>query len=110
MRSLLPSAFSMRILPHLQDSGGFFVAVFRKKASVEQCAPADRVETELEAEPQLHSSASSSSTQLAPAKKKKCSFFGFRESPFEFLSADEPIWLSIQYGAGSSFSANALRA
>ena len=32
MRSLIRFGYSMRIYPHLQDTGGFFVAVLQRKA------------------------------------------------------------------------------
>lgn len=94
----------VRVLPHLQDTGGFFVAVFEKhhslpwesaaKAKTEQsasngsAAPSSAVPEE-KAEEKVDESTNS------PAKKKR-KVYGYREDPFCFFTENEPTWPIIR--------------
>nr|CAD7586518.1 unnamed protein product [Timema genevievae] len=81
----------IRILPHQQDTGGFFVAVLEKLGSLPwEAAPAkdinpirapgDPIPPRQDREPQ----------------RKKRKLQTFREDPFIFFTEDEPLWPSIR--------------
>lgn len=85
----------MRLLPHLQNTGGFFVAVLIKNKPLPW-------ET---SEPSVSSTATTSDgdttadtgdkkDEKPPAKKRR--IFGFKEDPYVFFEKEEPIWESIQ--------------
>uniref|UniRef100_A0A8C1XU79 tRNA (cytosine(34)-C(5))-methyltransferase n=1 Tax=Cyprinus carpio TaxID=7962 RepID=A0A8C1XU79_CYPCA len=112
----------MRILPHHQNTGGFFVAVLVKKAPMpwnrpdgsSADAPVEAVEGETPAEgnpscPLMDGvcyCSFSSVTELhidmkcsvcsSPPPPKKMKLFGFKEDPFVFLTEDDPIFPPIQ--------------
>nr|CAD7396849.1 unnamed protein product [Timema cristinae] len=82
---------NIRILPHQQDTGGFFVAVLEKLGSLPwEAAPAkdtnpirapgDPIPPRQDREPQ----------------RKKRKLQTFREDPFIFFTEDEPLWPSIR--------------
>ncbi|KAI1300183.1 RNA cytosine-C(5)-methyltransferase NSUN2 [Halotydeus destructor] len=78
----------MRILPHLQDTGGFFVAVIRKTV--------DRLPWE-SANP---NSASAEKEEVGgaepPSNKRKYPRGSFKEDPFMFFKGEEPEWLEVK--------------
>lgn len=79
--------YSIRILPHHQDTGGFFVAVMEKikplpwEASI---TPSDELVDE----------AKVNNYKRKPKKRK---YQGYREDPFIFLTVDDPVWPEIRY-------------
>ncbi|RWS08052.1 tRNA (cytosine(34)-C(5))-methyltransferase-like protein, partial [Dinothrombium tinctorium] len=81
----------VRILPHQQDTGGFFVAVLKKLVDV---LPWEKENSE------------SDSYKVPPKKKLK----GFKEDPFFFFQGDEEEWLKIKsfYRISNEFPANQL--
>ncbi|CAG0900422.1 unnamed protein product [Darwinula stevensoni] len=89
----------LRILPHHQDTGGFFVAVLKKLAPWSSAEAVQRDETKTaEGENDIQASAS-------PPKKKK-RFYGYKEDPFIYFEKGEPVWKEqIQkfYGIKDSF-------
>ncbi|XP_041104391.1 RNA cytosine-C(5)-methyltransferase NSUN2-like isoform X1 [Polyodon spathula] len=113
----------MRILPHHQNTGGFFVAVLVKKApmpwnrchpklgnkTTEPAAEAEKtpaetadeaVEAAMKDKPKdLEASRESTVKQdgvCGPPPSKKMKLFGFKEDPFVFLSEDDPVFPPIQ--------------
>uniref|UniRef100_UPI00398EE944 RNA cytosine C(5)-methyltransferase NSUN2 isoform X2 n=1 Tax=Pristiophorus japonicus TaxID=55135 RepID=UPI00398EE944 len=105
----------IRILPHHQNTGGFFVAVLEKKAPMpwNKREPKLRhktaaVDTPTEgADEKLavmdeakksdgEESSASKDGVCCPPPSKKMKLFGFKEDPFVFLSEDDPIFLPIQ--------------
>ncbi|XP_029023349.1 RNA cytosine C(5)-methyltransferase NSUN2 [Betta splendens] len=135
----------MRILPHHQNTGGFFVAVLVKKAPMpwNKRYPKLRKETSSSAAPQSSSTVASTPTHPAsnpeaaveepkggdpadevdeeaaeeapkgaalaqeaaaaapegvcgPPPFKKMRLFGYKEDPFVFLTADDPVFTTIQ--------------
>ncbi|KAM3858634.1 RNA cytosine C(5)-methyltransferase NSUN2 [Diretmus argenteus] len=129
----------MRILPHHQNTGGFFVAVLVKKApmpwnkrypklrkdlssssaaqtdSPAATTPTDAsllpeaaleevegVEVKLEGEGGEEAPKGASRAQettagvCGPPPSKKMKLFGFKEDPFVFLTADDPVFTPIQ--------------
>lgn len=75
----------IRILPHYQNTGGFFVALLKKKVDSfpwESSEPENKV-----AEPK---------TEVDDKKNKKSKYLGFREEPFNFLTEQSDDWLSLK--------------
>uniref|UniRef100_A0A672LMK0 tRNA (cytosine(34)-C(5))-methyltransferase n=1 Tax=Sinocyclocheilus grahami TaxID=75366 RepID=A0A672LMK0_SINGR len=92
----------MRILPHHQNTGGFFVAVLVKKAPMPwnrrypKCALLDGVfYCSFSSVTVLHIDMKCSVCS-SPPPPKKMKLFGFKEDPFVFLTEDDPIFPSIQ--------------
>uniref|UniRef100_A0A8C2DGL8 tRNA (cytosine(34)-C(5))-methyltransferase n=1 Tax=Cyprinus carpio TaxID=7962 RepID=A0A8C2DGL8_CYPCA len=99
----------MRILPHHQNTGGFFVAVLVKKApmpwnrrypkSTEVLAPAEELqmgECPADAPVEAVEGESPCSVCSSPPPPKKMKLFGFKEDPFVFLTEDDPIFPPVQ--------------
>lgn len=80
----------IRILPHLQNTGGFFVAVLRK---IEERLPweEDPTETIKEIMPK-----DSNDPQNPKHSKKKIKFTGFKEDPFIFVDEIDSDWQAIK--------------
>ncbi|XP_060760670.1 RNA cytosine C(5)-methyltransferase NSUN2 [Neoarius graeffei] len=109
----------MRILPHHQNTGGFFVAVLVKKAPMpwnrrypklrNKEAISDKMQAE-EGEGEAAAAAAEGDAVLentpemeakkdgvcGPPPSKKMKLFGFKEDPFVFLTEDDPVFLPIQ--------------
>uniref|UniRef100_A0A665UFC7 tRNA (cytosine(34)-C(5))-methyltransferase n=1 Tax=Echeneis naucrates TaxID=173247 RepID=A0A665UFC7_ECHNA len=86
----------MRILPHHQNTGGFFVAVLVKKAPMpwnkkypKAGAPGGKVT-------KCHSIVCVRSLFSRPPPMKKMKLFGYKEDPFVFLTEDDPVFTTIQ--------------
>uniref|UniRef100_A0A667XY50 tRNA (cytosine(34)-C(5))-methyltransferase n=1 Tax=Myripristis murdjan TaxID=586833 RepID=A0A667XY50_9TELE len=109
----------MRILPHHQNTGGFFVAVLVKKAPMPwnkrypkvlslTHTHTYRLAMGLDSEGEGAGDKTpkgASQAQETPAKQdgvcgpppsKKMRLFGFKEDPFVFLSEDDPVFSPIQ--------------
>ncbi|KAI5704527.1 hypothetical protein M8J75_006344 [Diaphorina citri] len=111
----------LRLLPHQQDTGGFFIAVLEKvrplpaeqtkldreaayKSSLAEetqdkiseettaiAAATDNGEAESKPEPEA-----SSPTREPPSKKRKRQPQGYKEDPFVFFNTDEAVWPPIR--------------
>lgn len=86
----------IRVLPHLQNTGAFFVAALTKKRLMpweKKTEEKDEVQT---AENGDEGEASQASEP--PAKKKKVNyrFQGYNEDPFVFFAEKEPVWQQIK--------------
>ncbi|KAG1701199.1 tRNA (cytosine(34)-C(5))-methyltransferase [Nymphon striatum] len=77
----------IRILPHHQDTGCFFVAVIEKKGSL----PWQKVSTELDAE--AHEDEVPESVEYSRKKRKPR---GYKEDPFFFFKENEPVWTELK--------------
>uniref|UniRef100_A0A8D0CB46 tRNA (cytosine(34)-C(5))-methyltransferase n=1 Tax=Salvator merianae TaxID=96440 RepID=A0A8D0CB46_SALMN len=123
----------LRILPHHQNTGGFFVAVLIKKSPMPwnkrhskhkqtqkaaSIVPMTAEQSPLEvvkdqavieakhADPLVDEDAESKKNGVCgPPPSKKMKLFGFKEDPFVFLSEDDPLFLLIQsfYALDPSF-------
>ena len=101
---------SFRILPHRQNTGGFFVAVIEKtrelsgKPSVEDDDVAVKEKEETTKEDEEKEKVS------PPAKKSKPWFQGFREAAFIFLKRSDSQWEDVRstYELSESFPAEQL--
>ncbi|XP_050356075.1 tRNA (cytosine(34)-C(5))-methyltransferase [Nymphalis io] len=90
----------IRILPHHQDTGGFFVAVFEKTAQLPW-----------EKEPKSSKPEKEAETEKKEPPKKKRRMGGYREDPFVFFSGDtEDVFPSIKefYDLDDSFDSTCL--
>uniref|UniRef100_A0A672FYY8 tRNA (cytosine(34)-C(5))-methyltransferase n=1 Tax=Salarias fasciatus TaxID=181472 RepID=A0A672FYY8_SALFA len=98
----------MRILPHHQNTGGFFVAVLVKKAPMpwnkrypkvlHLCSPQEG-EAEKEAptgDPSAQEAGANQDGVCGPPPSKKMKLFGYKENPFVFLTEDDPVFTTIQ--------------
>ncbi|XP_038653122.1 RNA cytosine C(5)-methyltransferase NSUN2 [Scyliorhinus canicula] len=106
----------IRILPHHQNTGGFFVAVLEKNAPMpwnkrepklkhKTAAAATPVEDAVEKPAVMdetkitdggEESSASKDGICCPPPSKKMKLFGFKEDPFVFLNEDDAIFLPIQ--------------
>lgn len=75
----------IRILPHYQNTGGFFVALLKKNVN---SFPWENSENEVKV--------TESKTEPDEKKNKKSKYMGFREEPFNFLTEQSEDWLSIK--------------
>lgn len=86
----------LRVLPHLQNTGGFFVAVIRKTVdtlSWETSPQKEPLDLRQEEKPEDLNSERQSSNQR-PRKKRR--IFGYKEDPFIFLDQNEADWPKIK--------------
>lgn len=89
----------MRILPHFQNSGGFFVAVLTKTKGLPWCRQEQEADTPAEAKADGEGSQKAEDgAKPAPwgPQRKKRRIQGYKEDPYVFFTADEPIWSSIR--------------
>lgn len=111
----------MRILPHFQNTGGFFVAILTKKCNLpwerrRQKKQSKDTETKTKTETDLAADTATATdvgdVTNEPPKQKKRRIFGYKEDPFVFFEKDEPIWQGIKsfydIGASSAFDSTQL--
>jgi len=80
----------IRILPHHQDTGGFFVTVMEKIKQLPWQACVNKTEVETE------NSENPLENKNYRRKQKKKKYHGYKEDPFVFLTDDDPIWPEIK--------------
>jgi hypothetical protein len=85
------SLLSIRILPHQQDTGGFFVAVIKKVRPLAQEAAAKAGDEK--------AAADSTTEDKVPwrLQRKRRRLHGYKEDPFVFFTEDEPLLPSLRY-------------
>uniref|UniRef100_A0A667XXY8 tRNA (cytosine(34)-C(5))-methyltransferase n=1 Tax=Myripristis murdjan TaxID=586833 RepID=A0A667XXY8_9TELE len=93
----------MRILPHHQNTGGFFVAVLVKKAPMPWNKRYPKVLSlththtyRLSNNSVVKKKNKKNKNTVQPPPSKKMRLFGFKEDPFVFLSEDDPVFSPIQ--------------
>uniref|UniRef100_A0A7N8XY46 tRNA (cytosine(34)-C(5))-methyltransferase n=1 Tax=Mastacembelus armatus TaxID=205130 RepID=A0A7N8XY46_9TELE len=98
----------MRILPHHQNTGGFFVAVLVKKAPMpwnkrypKSCQLAGlinkgRLLSHCKEKKLLFPGKIKNPLHCRPPPSKKMKLFGYKEDPFVFLTEDDPVFTTIQ--------------
>lgn len=99
---------SLRILPHHQNTGGFFVSVLKKVAPLPwEAAVKERHETDQNPAKENSSTTPEDSKKeevatvvkeqgpRSPARKKR-KIRGFKEDPYIFFQADEELWPPIK--------------
>lgn len=106
---------SMRILPHHQNTGAFFVAVLEKVSPLKDKEKSALVITD-GAEAAVNSSSEAASNKrinedrLPQNQRKRRRKNGFREDPFVFFDEDEKIWPEIRsyYNISGDFDVKCL--
>uniref|UniRef100_G3P2N6 tRNA (cytosine(34)-C(5))-methyltransferase n=1 Tax=Gasterosteus aculeatus aculeatus TaxID=481459 RepID=G3P2N6_GASAC len=115
----------MRILPHHQNTGGFFVAVLVKKAPMPwnrrypkhswgffslqlkrdvssasavqaEGSPAASTPTDAPRPPDSVPAAAEGEMEVEGGASKKMKLFGYKEDPFVFLTEEDPVFTTIQ--------------
>uniref|UniRef100_A0A336KDT8 tRNA (cytosine(34)-C(5))-methyltransferase n=1 Tax=Culicoides sonorensis TaxID=179676 RepID=A0A336KDT8_CULSO len=84
----------IRILPHHNNTGAFFVAVLQKTKPLPWRRNEDEVPSEQSIEKQIQEE--SRDAAPPPAKKRKNEYTGFKEDPFFFFNKDEPMFKDIK--------------
>jgi tRNA (cytosine34-C5)-methyltransferase len=84
----------MRVLPHQQDTGGFFIAVLEKRKMLpwEQKIDERSVEAFSRKSDEQFAAQQATNTDTEQPRKKKKFNFGFREDPFVFFAPDEELF------------------
>lgn len=90
----------IRVLPHHQNTGGFFVALLEKSAlcpweAVAKAAAAAAAQQKDEGEDGSSPAGPPPAKVFEPCQKKR-KFFGFREDPFVYIKKDDPVYKEIQ--------------
>ncbi|KAM9824142.1 RNA cytosine C(5)-methyltransferase NSUN2 [Neosynchiropus ocellatus] len=94
----------MRILPHHQNTGGFFVAVLVKRAAMPWNKRFPKLKKEVsgseapteDGEEEVDARSSDIAKVCGPPPPKKMKLFGYKEDPFVFLTEDDPVFTTIQ--------------
>jgi hypothetical protein len=90
--SLQIAFLSIRILPHHQNTGGFFVAAFEKVGPLPWESSKKKANTT--GTDDATGDAASESSEGPPKKKRRP--YGYREDPFVFFDKIEPLWTEIK--------------
>uniref|UniRef100_A0A8B9ZBF9 tRNA (cytosine(34)-C(5))-methyltransferase n=1 Tax=Buteo japonicus TaxID=224669 RepID=A0A8B9ZBF9_9AVES len=100
----------LRILPHHQNTGGFFVAVLIKKSPMPWNKRQPKKLPQRTGDTEVTAANSDNGSECwyflyRPPPSKKMKLFGFKEDPFVFLPEDDPLFLPIQkfYALDPSF-------
>lgn len=84
----------MRILPHFQNTGGFFIAVIRKLPSPEKEKSTEGIAESVDSKPEVHDESTppeadeSRQMKCPPAKRLK---HVYEENPFKFIDDNEQL-------------------
>lgn len=96
---------ALRILPHLQNTGGFFVAVLKKlSADLPWETPISKVEITSSDQSKDNVDGDTVKPRQQPHSKKR-RLTGFKEDPFIFMDENDPDWVAIKncYGLSEQF-------
>lgn len=103
----------MRILPHQQDTGAFFIAVVEKVdflpwETIARPKPEPKEEANEETAEEKPQEYKRDNEKPPPRKKRR--MYGFKEDPFVFFNDEEEVWPSIKnfYDIHSSFNPKCL--
>lgn len=80
---------AMRLLPHYQNTGAFFVAVLVKTKLMPW-------ESQQQLEEEANGEEATVEEKPAEPARKKRRMFGYKEDPYVFFDDDEPIWDEIK--------------
>merc|ERR1719397_2405283 len=80
----------VRVLPHLQNTGGFFVALLEKVGALPWESKREKVFEETERKEEIEKKEETEKKEEPPTKKKR--FWGFKEDPFIYCKeGDEAV-------------------
>lgn len=92
----------MRILPHFQNTGGFFVAALTKKGPLpwerkakEEPMEQDDVATDVNQSSNPSDQVEEKKVPWGPQRKKR-RIYGYKEDPFVFFTEEEAVWHQIK--------------
>lgn len=101
----------LRILPHHQNTGAFFVAVLRKvkPISAGEGEKAEALDTSLAPESNVNNKRENQN-DFSRGSRKKRRFDGYKEDPFVFFTEGEAVWEDIKtyYRISDSFDSKCL--
>jgi len=99
----------IRVLPHQQNTGGFFVAVLKKVAPLPWESAPKPVEAKSEDTKTNETKTVGESGPRSPSRKKARTF-GYKEDPYIFFEKDEELWPSIKefYGISDTLDSSLL--
>lgn len=88
----------MRVLPHLQNTGGFFVAVLEKKSLLPWEKSERQIRAPIPPPATQTESATDTGEKSAPwgPQRKRRRLHGYREDPYVFFTENEEIWTGIK--------------
>ncbi|KAF6024665.1 NSUN2 [Bugula neritina] len=86
----------MRIVPHHQNTGGFFIAVLEKTSHLPWQSPKVEVSESSTESAQADQPGSTTVDKAKEPPTKKVKYAGFREDPFFYFEADNSQWPSIK--------------
>lgn len=97
---------SVRVLPHQQDTGGFFIALLKKQKALPWEKTKDSQNSDIPVDDDDKSNSNGVETKDAdggsnkgskpPPKKKLRRMIGYREDPFIFMKEDDDVWPTIR--------------
>jgi tRNA (cytosine34-C5)-methyltransferase len=104
---LLMYRLSMRILPHHQNTGAFFVAVLEK---LKPLSAKEKSFKANEVGEQIANKKRENEDDLPQNQRKKRRNEGYREDPFVFFKEEEPVWDEIKsfYEISDTFDSKCL--
>lgn len=85
----------IRVLPHYQNTGGFFIAILRKKTDRMPWEPEAKEEEEVKNENKPQEAENGNKQNYGRGGRKRV-FFGHKEDPFFFLTEADPDWPIIK--------------
>ncbi|KAJ6649119.1 tRNA (cytosine(34)-C(5))-methyltransferase [Pseudolycoriella hygida] len=87
----------IRILPHFQNTGGFFVASIVKKSYLPWEKEAKKQEaSKSDEQTEQTSTESEKSNSTEPQRKKRRLFHGYKEDPYVFLTPEDLAWSQLK--------------
>lgn len=103
------SNFSIRILPHQQNTGAFFVAVLKKLKPLHVKEKTGEVETETKSS-SSESKKRDNEDNMQQTQRKKRKKGVYNEDPFVFFQEEEPVWDDIKsfYSISDEFNSKCL--
>lgn len=88
--------YSIRILPHQQNTGAFFVAVLEKVKPITIKTSTTCTETNAEMSALNVPQKREHQDDSGEGHRKKRRFYSYREDPFVFFNDEEPVWTDIK--------------
>ncbi|XP_054158247.1 RNA cytosine-C(5)-methyltransferase NSUN2-like [Oppia nitens] len=98
----------LRVLPHLQNTGGFFVAVIRKTVDTLPWESSTEESVKTPEDTTAESKTTANTGNDRPRKKRRV--YGFKEDPFIFMDKNDCDWIKIKeyYGIKDTFPSEQL--
>ncbi|KAH9414810.1 tRNA (cytosine(34)-C(5))-methyltransferase [Dermatophagoides pteronyssinus] len=93
--------YCMRIMPHYQNTGGFFIALIRKKTDIlcwekESEGSSEKKNDEQQTNTNDDDNNNNNNNNKKSNLDKKNKYTGFREEPFYFLDENDEDWIALK--------------